>query len=386
MLEHTKCFLCKSYLFDKDDITDEEAKELFEEHMSEEHQSFYGNDFLFFASFLNCKERVELVKSENKAEVETTQQSNISDESHEGEIKEEREDDEVKTIRPNDENMDENMQLQGYSGYKCTICFKSSKNFDSIRTHMKTSHPEDWFQCKQCVRKFRILSTLEDHVKSIHTDEVQRRKNPIPHKCPICGIWCTRKWTLKNHIKTHDDQLHFTCEHCNLTVASDGGVQKHKKTQRKCNVCLLVICFKRHFQKHMQTHTGEVKLECQACKQTFNILKDLRHHERSHDGMVEKPYSCVNCQKVFIAEMSATQCQRIHTEKFKCKVCLLSYGTNAELKRHRETHDADRKMFRCVQCPVELVSRPALKLHIEKLHKPGKIFIVCEICGGHVSG
>ena len=87
-------------------------------------------------------------------------------------------------------------------------------------------------------------------------------------------------------------------------------------TQIECDICHIVICFKRHLKKHMQTHTGEVKLECQACKQTFNILRDLRQHERTHAGLVTKPYSCVNCQKVFNTEMSATVCHRIHTRKY----------------------------------------------------------------------
>ena len=88
------------------------------------------------------------------------------------------------------------------------------------------------------------------------------------------------------------------------------------ETQIECDICHIVICFKQHLKKHRQTNTGEVKLECQACKQTFNILRDLRQHERTHAGLVTKPYSCVNCQKVFNTEMSATVCHRIHTGKY----------------------------------------------------------------------
>ena len=83
----------------------------------------------------------------------------------------------------------------------------------SLWIHMKASHPDDLFKCEHCVRKFRILSTMEEHIKAIHANKGQRHKKP--HQCSVCGKWCTRNLTLKNQMRIHDKELHYTCVYCN---------------------------------------------------------------------------------------------------------------------------------------------------------------------------
>ena len=97
----------------------------------------------------------------------------------------------------------------------------------------------------------------------------------------------------------------------------------------------------------------------------------------SHTAVkIVKKFSILKCLQLSVTEF---------TQENITDVRLLSVGTNAELSRHKETHDSNRPMFKCEQCPSALVSRNALELHVIKRHKPGKIFLVCEICGGHVS-
>ena len=133
----------------------------------------------------------------------------------------------------------------------------------------------------------------------------------------------------------------------------------------------------------METHTGKVRLQCQLCKEDFITKGKLRQHEMTHELEIDKPYSCIECQKGYNTFIAANSCEKIHTEMFKCLNCELSFRTNAELSRHMKTHDQSRPLFQCNQCPIALVSKKALELHARLKHKPGKTFIVCEECGRH---
>ena len=74
-------------------------------------------------------------------------------------------------------------------------------------------------------------------------------------------------------------------------------------------------------KRHIQTPTGKFKLQCQACKEYFITKVELRRHEKTHEEKVDKPYSCIDCQKSDITHIAANSCEQIHTKLFKCVQC-----------------------------------------------------------------
>ena len=54
-------------------------------------------------------------------------------------------------------------------------------------------------------------------------------------------------------------------------------------------------------------------LQCQACKECFTTKGKLIRHEKTHKEKVDKPYSCIECQKSDITHIAANSCEQIHT-------------------------------------------------------------------------
>ena len=141
-------------------------------------------------------------------------------------------------------------------------------------------HPDTWYRCIHCVRKFRISMYLESHIGSVHSKVCPQRNHPsmMARKCPVCEKWCTRPWVLKNHMKTHDESNRKKCEDCDKILLTEESYNRHKVEQITCNECMVIICYKRYIKKHMQTHSGEVTIQCNTCEKHFITKGELRKH------------------------------------------------------------------------------------------------------------
>ena len=130
----------------------------------------------------------------------------------------------------------------------------------------------------------------------------------------------------------------------------------------------------------MEAHLGEIKLKCQICNITFELKQTLRKHEKTHAGEVNKPYSCVKCQKLYNHESSASSCERMHAGTNTCEHCQMTFRTNVELQRHTKKHDKDRQVFKCDLCAVTMLTENGLQRHTKKVHDPnGHKYFKCNI-------
>ena len=127
MSDDIQCILCRIFLFyNKENVTNAKYKELFEEHMSEEHQCL-----------LNGGERLGLVQQKIKVEEDSIEQGNIQLRIISNEVNK------IETKEKNNVDSDHDKGVDGEgslaeknlpnnsSGYKCTICFKAAKSLDS---------------------------------------------------------------------------------------------------------------------------------------------------------------------------------------------------------------------------------------------------------------
>lgn len=149
---------------------------------------------------------------------------------------------------------------------RCREKVQSSPN-----THAKnaasSSSSVTWLRtwCNVCFhflgRTFKLKHLFEDHLKS--------NCGQIPlHKCDECGKVLSNMYTLKAHLKMHeDDSKPFVCSFCGKQCRTKNGLQHH----------LLI-------------HTGERTFKCDYCDKRFFKRNEKMQHESTHTGI--KPYAC----------------------------------------------------------------------------------------------
>lgn len=56
----------------------------------------------------------------------------------------------------------------------------------------------------------------------------KRNAHKLPKQCNVCGLIVTR---LRDHMKSHPDQLEFKCSHCPRTYLTKNGLDRHVDVQ-----------------------------------------------------------------------------------------------------------------------------------------------------------
>jgi len=135
--------------------------------------------------------------------------------------------------------------------WECGICGKEFKHQYTLVRHLPVHTDERNFQCNECEKAFRQLSTLTQHKASKHS-------NSKPYVCEICTKSFNRVSILINHKKTHTTEKHYKCEICEKAF--------HQKTNLKM---------------HMNIHTNKRPYSCYNCKKGFNQKSNLAVHQKS---------------------------------------------------------------------------------------------------------
>ena len=285
--------------------------------------------------------------------------------------------------------------VNGNLSFPCTLCESKPKSLGSLAAHMHLYHIGVKFDCDKCVRKFNHTYILEKHKREVHTRIGKRGtyKNETPQQCHICQKWCTRKWVLKNHIKSHDESNFIKCKTCCTILKSEEAHDLHVENQHICTVCQTKICQKNQIKTHYNIHYEIIAIQCKLCKKAFNLKKELRKHEKEHENAgVKRPFICLICWKSFHELRRAVECElNSHNETWSCTICHQAFKSPPELRSHTLTHISD--LFVCKIChPIQSESMVAnkrtifvhefnLEKHINEVHIEGKANLSCHVCG-----
>ena len=176
---------------------------------------------------------------------------------------------------------------------KCDKMFKAGRNFES---HINITHSEEKkYQCELCPKRFKYNRSFNEH-KNFH-------KGIFNFNCPECDKRYISKPALDEHMKSiHTDQQpdkRFSCDQCFKSF-------KHE--------CQLKI--------HYTLHTGEKKLKCrEGCDNMFRLKSSRKSHERVHKGV--KTFQCNFCARLFLQDCQLRRHIKTHTgiKEHKCSVC-----------------------------------------------------------------
>ncbi|CAB3372854.1 Hypothetical predicted protein [Cloeon dipterum] len=291
--------------------------------------------------------------------------------------------------------------------FKCLICNQTFASNAQLKQHSSV-HSSSKFPCEFCGTTFNRKSNLTLHRK-IHTEP-----EALAHqvKCDICNYQSNDRYYMMHHHKVHFsttlyaytcpvltcnftsqnfDQLRLHCAQSHCREELSLYTKRKKRTQRVskvliapylCKLCSSVFNRPVEYSSHIsqehgvQLMAGHAIFTCNHCKDCYGSLVDLNEHLECH--IEAHKYPCSKCTETFAVFNNRNQhLASVHSTKFECEICNMSFMTVFKLKEHMPSH-SDIKPFTCKICGKGFKRKRTLGEH-QKVHSDVKKF-ECEHC------
>ncbi|RLN97553.1 hypothetical protein BBJ28_00015611 [Nothophytophthora sp. Chile5] len=139
-----------------------------------------------------------------------------------------------------------------------------------------------------------------DQIKSTSA-LTQQGERERPFQCPVptCNGRFQRKFTLREHMKTHTGEKPYQCaiRSCGKRFSTSGNLARHRRLhllkKLECPVegCTRIFTKSEKLARHLQNHLGSVAHICvvEGCGKTFSTAGNLTRHLRTQHppGAVE---------------------------------------------------------------------------------------------------
>jgi len=112
------------------------------------------------------------------------------------------------------------------AGFVCTVCGKEFKKSFNLKQHVRTHTNEKPLKCGQCESRFNDRSSMNKHVRTVHSDL-------RPHRCTVCDKCFISNAHLTDHQATHTHLKRFACLQCGKRFAFRSSLNKHTANHRR---------------------------------------------------------------------------------------------------------------------------------------------------------
>lgn len=249
----------------------------------------------------------------------------------------------------------------------------SDHDFDEFMQHIeKDSVDTKEIECPKSIENDKSLfnnSTVTASKPKKDPDYVpvnvkRRLRSPIESKSPR---WKSARIRSKPSSLKRDYILYsLTIKKRKPCVSSSPGPEL-EKTEIKRN---------RNIVKKNQTDS--LQFICQKCDFSTSVLKDYRHHLRSHPETDPRCFLCPKCGfKTTKSREYNSHRQKHMKEELVCFYCEYQASTSFEYDQHMEKHSGKFPYF-CTECNSRFINKNRLISHNTR-HQLEKPFI-CVIC------
>lgn len=237
------------------------------------------------------------------------------------------------------------------------------------------------FFCQDCSKEFETDKKLKRHMRTHYVEK--------PHVCNKCGMAFLEKCNLNKHMLSHTGELRnstdkpYLCCECGKSFKYSTSLSRHKRFHAQRNLFDCPICSRSYVEQssldvHIRTHTNERPFMCATCNKGFSQKANLERHERTHTG--EKPYGCDLCGKSFTQKSYLIIHKRIHAKEkpFGCPNCTMCFVSRNALLKHQQK-PCSTNLHRCNTCQKTFRYKSRLRMH-RRTHHLKNVAYPCPIC------
>uniref|UniRef100_A0A3P8TKY7 C2H2-type domain-containing protein n=2 Tax=Amphiprion percula TaxID=161767 RepID=A0A3P8TKY7_AMPPE len=276
---------------------------------------------------------------------------------------------------------------------QCFICKEHVST--SLKTHMKIHFPTGDYACPRCDSRFKLLTSLRNHLKKTCYEYGQQQIDPDKpveaqnlYQCDKCEEAFRYKVSLQRHMLTHNE---LYCSVCRKVLRDVATLARHKASHTlfQCNRCDESFPLFKPLLRHCENiHKISRPFKCNHCPKTLPRLRFLIIHEWHHTGHL--PFQCAQCSLRFKSDADLIYHERVHTREkpYLCTECGKTFSHKSNLLRHLNLiHSESRteKKHSCSQCEKSFKEKGALKKHQRSKHLNEMFRNPCPYCGKMLS-